>query len=224
MLSPHAPLERQPSRHTRPRRPQLQLVARDARREASSQCLQMFAQLASQERRYSVPVTLGVLAPVVERAASHLNRLPVAARTHLLLVIVQTASQLGVGGVAQEEEGERAVVEEARDVQTDGVGAGKAKTPQHLFAQLRGSSRRKGDEQTVVDVADGNEAVTKQVEVGGERRVVQIDGTSRLDGSVGDDGERVPLGVHDVCLVGGTVDVIVGLRKRAKERRRCRWR
>ena len=136
MFSPHPPLKRQSSRLAHPRRPQLQLVACDARREAASQRFQVFSQLASQQWSHSVPVPLGVLAPVVERAASHLHRLPVAARTHFRLEIVQTALELCVRGVAEEEEGKRMVIEKARDVQADGIGAGESETPQHAFAQL----------------------------------------------------------------------------------------
>ena len=95
----------------------------------------MFPQLPSQNRRLGVPVSLGVLTPVVQRTATHLHRLPVAARTHLRLIVVQTASQLCFRGVSQAEEGERAVVEEARDVQTDGVGAGEAETPQQAIEE-----------------------------------------------------------------------------------------
>ena len=75
-----------------------------------------------------------------------------------------------------------------------------------------------------MDVADGDEAVAQQVEVGGEGRVVQVDRSTRLNGSVGEDGERVALAVHAMRLLGRPVDVVVGLRKRAEERRRYRWR
>ena len=75
-----------------------------------------------------------------------------------------------------------------------------------------------------MDVADGDEAVAQQVEVGGKGRVVQVDRSTRLNGSVGEDGERVALAVHAMCLIGRPVDVVVGLRKRAGERRRCRWK
>ena len=192
------------------------IVSSDACRVKLLNELQMRVELLSQALLPLIPP----LFQTVFRAKSaliHVRSFPatVLPSHNHIAIDGETAPELGIRRVAEEEEGERLVVHKARDVETHRVVRWESQHSQHLSQQRgeRGVGQR--HQETVVDVAERDEAVVREVVVRGKRLVVQIHLTTSPHTLVGDHSETMALRVQEMRALVRAVDGLEGLRHTA---------
>ena len=155
-----------------------------------------------------------------ESAFIHVRGLPatvLSPRNHVA-IDGETPPKLGIRRVAKEEEGERLVVHKARDVETHRVVGRESQRAQHLPQKRSERGVRQRHQQTVVDVAERDEAVVREVVVRGKWLVVQIHLTTTLHALVGDHSKTMALRIQKMRALVRAVDGLEGLRHTALAR------